>query len=71
MGLRQYDMGRWCDRDQYLPKMKKDAMTIIAVPEDSVAGGSSRLREKWPTLAKMKNIADIQSPPTISDLRRP
>ena len=30
------------------PKMKKDAMTIMAVPVDSVAWGSSRFSEKWP-----------------------
>lgn len=28
------------------PKMKNEAMTIMAVPEDSVAWGSLRLREK-------------------------
>ncbi len=53
------------------PKMKKEAITIIAVAADSVFMGVSRSREKWPTLAKMRNIMNIHVLPTINDLRRP
>jgi hypothetical protein len=51
--------------------MKKEAITIMAVPLDSVLCGSSRSSEKWPTLAKIKNIMVIHADPTIKDLRRP
>ena len=53
------------------PKMKNAAMTIIAVAADSVFEGVLRSREKWPTLAKMRNIRNIHVLPTINDLRRP
>ena len=53
------------------PKMKKAAMTIIAVAADSVFEGVSRSSAKCPTLAKIRNIMNIHVLPTINDLRRP
>lgn len=41
------------------PKMKKAAMTIIAVPLDSVLCGLLRSREKWPILAKIINMRTV------------